>query len=120
MEFDSSQSLHRQALEALEAGRLEESVNLLRATVQESPSDSQAWNDLGVVMEALGNPCQAAHCYAQALRSQPFHREARANLFAMEMQTLARRRLREQAAQIVMSRIAPAGPLPRAARANSL
>lgn len=119
MEHNKSQSLHCQALEALDDGRLEESVHLLRAAVRQSPTDSQAWNDLGVVMEALGNPGQAVECYSQALRSHPFHREARANLFALEMQTVARRRLKGLAAQIVMSRIAPAGSFPLAARANS-
>jgi len=116
----SNQSLHQQALEALENGRIEESVHLLRAAVEQSPSDSQVWNDLGVVMEVLGNPHQAVECYSNALVSHPFHREARANLIALELQTMTRKRLKEQATQIVMSRIAPDGVLTLGARANSL
>lgn len=120
MDTDRSRSQHRLALEALEGGRLEEAVHLLRSAVGESHQNGQAWNDLGVVMEALGNPTQAARCYAQAMQVNPFHREARTNLFALEMQTMARRRMKEQAAQIVMSRIDPAGSTSRAARAISV
>lgn len=120
MESNNSQSFHCQALEALMEGRIEESVHLLRAAAEQAPSDSEVWNDLGVVMEALGNPGQAVDCYTRALQWHPFHREARANLFALEMQTIARRRMKEQAAHIVMSRIAPAGSRPFAVRANSL
>ncbi len=120
MHTDRSRSLHRLALAALEDGRLEEAVLFLRSAIRESSPNSQAWNDLGVVMEALGNPTQAAHCYAQALQVNPFHREARTNLFALEMQMIARKRMKEQAAQIVMSRINPAGSSSRAARAISV
>lgn len=120
MDTDRSRSLHSLALEALEGGRLEEAVLLLRASVRESGPNSQAWNDLGVVMEALGNPTEAERCYARALDVNPFHREARTNLFALEMQTIARRRMKEQAVQIVMSRINPAVSTSRAARAISV
>lgn len=120
MEPNNSPSFHCQALEALMEGRIEESVHLLRSALEETPSDSQAWNDLGVVMEALGNPGQAIDCYARALQWHPFHREARANLLALEMQTIARKRMKEQAAHIVMSRIAPAASRPFAVRASSL
>lgn len=109
MANDRSETLHRIALEALEMGRMEEAVAGLRQAVREDGDNSQAWNDLGVVMEALGNPTPAVECYTRALEISPFHREARSNLLNLELQTIARKRIREEAAQIFKSRMAPAG-----------
>ena len=119
MELGTSRSLHRLALQAIEAGGLEEAVLLLRSALKEDAQNSQAWNDLGVVMEILGNPTPAAECYTRALNANPFDREARANLVALELQAVARRRMKEQAVQIVMSRIEPAASRSTAARAIS-
>jgi Flp pilus assembly protein TadD len=112
-----SESLHRMALEALEAGLMEEAVARLRQAVSEDAENSQAWNDLGVVMEALGNPTPAVECYRRALEISPMHREARSNLLTLELQAITRQRMREEAAQIFRSRMAPAGVGFRSARA---
>jgi Flp pilus assembly protein TadD len=119
MDLETSRSLHQLALTALEEGRLEESVLLLRSAVRDHTPNPQAWNDLGIVMEILGNPSQAAECYSRALCMNPFHREARSNLLGLEMQTMLRKQMKQQAAQIVMSRIKPASSEAKIARAIS-
>lgn len=112
-----SETLHRMGLEALEAGRMEEAVARLRQAVSEDGENSQAWNDLGVVMEALGNPTPAVECYKRALEISPLHREARSNLMNLELQAITRQRMREEAAQMFRSRMTPAGVGLRSARA---
>lgn len=96
---------------------MEEAVAWLRQAVSADAENSQAWNDLGVVMEALGNPTPASECYRRTLEINPFHREARSNLLALELQALTRQRMKEQAAQIFNSRIVPEGFSFRPARA---
>lgn len=96
---------------------MEEAVAWLRQAVSEDGENSQAWNDLGVVMEALGNPTPAVVCYRRALEIRPDHQEARTNLFTLELQTLVRKQLKEEAAQIFRSRIAPPEAGFRSARA---
>ena len=114
-----SESSHRRALEALEAGRMEEAVAGLRRAVGEDEENCQAWNDLGVMMEALGNPTRAVECYSRAIAIDPLHREARSNLLNLEMQAITRLRMKEQAAQIFTSSMAAAGLGLRPARAIS-
>jgi Flp pilus assembly protein TadD len=104
-----SELFHRMALEALEAGRMEEAVAGLRRAVGEDVENCQAWNDLGVLMEALGNPTKAVQCYGRAIEIDPLHREARSNLLNLEMQAMTRQRMREEAAQIFKSSMAAAG-----------
>lgn len=101
---DRSTALRYLALKALDEGRLEEAVNLLRGATEANRSDAKAWNDLGVVMETLGNPSTAARCYTEALAVDPFHSEARMNLGSLQMETAARRQLKALGLQAVMSR----------------
>jgi Flp pilus assembly protein TadD len=71
---------HQAGLNALASDRLEDAVRSFRQAVQLNPRNDSAWNDLGVVMEALGNPMEAMGCYKQVLAHHPDHAQARANL----------------------------------------
>ena len=115
-----SNALHGLALLAVEQDRIEDAVALLRSAVAESPGNAAAWNDLGVVMEVLGNPRRAVECYALAIGADPAHMEARSNLIALGVQLEARRRMRETAPYAVMSKMGSAPRPVRAARANSV
>lgn len=85
------------ALQSLEAGRAEDAVHFLRETVFAVPSHANAWNDLGVLMEALGNHHEARRCYETALRANPRLLEAQSNLSllsnCMDLARLARRQI---------------------------
>lgn len=87
-------SSYRKALGALETGRAEDAVHHLRQTVTLDPEHANAWNDLGVLMEALGNHHEARRCYEAALRVNPDMFEAQSNLSllsnCMEMARWAR------------------------------
>jgi Flp pilus assembly protein TadD len=73
-------------VEALIEGRLEDAVFLLRQAVDADPGFGRAWNDLGVVMEALGNPLEAVRCYRRAVSSTSACREASSNLGLLALQ----------------------------------
>ncbi|MBI5085914.1 MAG: tetratricopeptide repeat protein [Acidobacteria bacterium] len=77
---------HRLGVEALEAQRYEDAVQALRRAVELDPSLGDVWNDLGVVMEALGNPREAVQCYRRALSVQPAQADARSNLGLLMLQ----------------------------------
>jgi Flp pilus assembly protein TadD len=102
----SADTLWRDGLEALESGRVEDAAHLLREAVRLDPQHGAAWNDLGVLMESLGNPTEAARCYQGALRSDPTHAEAARNLLALALQLQTRQMLKRTAAQAVRSRMA--------------
>ena len=69
-----------------EAGRLESAVIALRYSLELKPDSSDAWNDMGVVMEALGNPHEAVRCYKQAIAVEPVQIEAQSNLQMLMLQ----------------------------------
>lgn len=79
--------LHLEALQLLEQGLVQDAVLRLRQAVDQDPSCAPAWNDLGVILEALGNRRDAVHCYRQALRARPDMDEPRRNLMALAVQT---------------------------------
>lgn len=94
----SNPDLHyRNGLAALAAQRMEDAVSELREAVRLNPAMSAGWNDLGVVMEALGNPTDAMHCYGRAIEADPTHDEARENLASLTMQIDLAKALRRQA-----------------------
>ena len=53
--------------------------------MQPDPNHGAAWNDLGMVMEALGNPLEAIACYRRAIAAGPGGSEARQNLKMLAM-----------------------------------
>lgn len=94
---------NRRAQEFYEAGveqmgqqRWEEAVVLLRAALGLDPRHSSAANDLGVLMEALGNPSEALCYYRSAAEADPEHTEAQINLAALQMQMEMARALARQ------------------------
>ncbi len=82
---------------ALAQDRLEDTVRAFRLAVSLNPRYEAAWNDLGVVMEALGNPIEAMNCYRRVLEVRPDHRQARENLGMLWFQVRAASVLSRQA-----------------------
>lgn len=82
----SPDQLHCAALELLDSGCIEDAVRCLRRALDLDPLRAAAWNDLGVILETLGNRRDAVHCYRQALRAQPGMAEPRNNLFALALE----------------------------------
>lgn len=81
----------------LESGEPEKAVVALRGALELDPGMADAWNDLGVVMEALGNPYEALRCYRRTLNAAPLHAEARSNLTLLTLQMGMAQALRRQA-----------------------
>lgn len=77
---------HGAALQHLEAGRMEEAVKALRRAVEMDPSDARAWNDFGVLLEALGNRRDAMECYRRALSADPHAEEPKRNLMLLALE----------------------------------
>lgn len=88
---------HEAGISALASDRLEDAVRALRQAVSLDPRHVAAWNDLGVVMEALGNPLEAMNCYRNVLRLRPDHQQARENLGMLCFQVKAASVLSRQA-----------------------
>ena len=63
----TAKKYHRAGVDALGRNRPEDAVRALRLAVELDPGLEIAWNDLGVVMEALGNTNEAVRCYKRAL-----------------------------------------------------
>ncbi len=63
-----------------ELGRLDESIELLKAAITENQTDPQLWNALGTVVNAKGDIATSAIFYEEALRFDPKHVHARYNL----------------------------------------
>jgi Flp pilus assembly protein TadD len=76
----------RAGIRALHKGDFLAAVSALRLAIQLEPALGGAHNDLGVLMEALGNPSEAICCYRQALAADPKHADARRNLGMLLMQ----------------------------------
>ncbi len=93
----TAQDYHRMGVRALEAQRLEDAVIALRHAVELNPHMGRTWNDLGVVMEALGNPREAIRCYRQALAVQPDNQDAQGNLGMLMLQMNMAHTLRRHA-----------------------
>lgn len=80
---------HLAGLEFLVSGQVEDAVRWLRYAVDLDPGRASAWNDLGVILEALGNTSDAIYCYHRALQAQPDMDEPRRNLLALAVQAAA-------------------------------
>jgi Flp pilus assembly protein TadD len=85
----SAEQFHLAALELLSSGHVEDAVRSLRRALDLDPARAAAWNDLGVILEALGNRRDAISCYCRALRAQPAMQEPRRNLLALALQAAA-------------------------------
>jgi Flp pilus assembly protein TadD len=94
----SAAQFWQQGVELIAASRPMEAVAALRACVALDPGMAAAWNDLGVLMESLGNYGQARSCYEAALRASPNHREARQNCVALLLEFDLLRALHQAAA----------------------
>jgi Flp pilus assembly protein TadD len=70
----------------LQRGLVLDAVLRLRQAVDHGSSGAAAWNDLGVILEALGNRRDAVYCHQQALRARPGMKAAIRNLMALAIQ----------------------------------
>lgn len=70
----------------MQKGDLCRAASALRTAIQLDPSLVGAHNDLGVLMETLGNPSEALRCYRMALAANPRHPEAQCNLRSLLLQ----------------------------------
>ena len=77
---------HLDGVDALGRNRPEDAVRALRLAVELDPGLEAAWNDLGVVMEALGNSQEAMRCYKRALGVRVGFVVARTNLGMLTLQ----------------------------------
>jgi Flp pilus assembly protein TadD len=93
----TAKKYHRAGVDALGRNRPEDAVRALRLAVELDPKLVVAWNDLGVVMEALGNAHEAVRCYKRALALRPGSVEARSNLGMLMLQMELAQVLRRQA-----------------------
>lgn len=110
----TAKRFHRAGVEALGRNSWEDAVRALRISVELDPDLGVAWNDLGVVMEALGNASEAARCYRLAVAVGAAASEARTNLAMLQLQMEISRMERNQA---LTSSVAPWRPAAPAARA---
>ena len=93
----TAKKYHRAGVDALGRNRPEDAVRALRLAVELDPELAVGWNDLGVVMEALGNAHEAVRCYRRALVVRPGSVEARSNLGMLMLQMELAHVLRRQA-----------------------
>lgn len=92
----SAEYHRKRGLEAIEAQMLQDAVAEFRVALRLNPRFVKVWNDLGVVMEALGNYSDAMQCYGRALELDPCHLEARTNLLGLTIQMELARAFRHQ------------------------
>jgi Flp pilus assembly protein TadD len=92
-----SRRLYAASVAAIEQDRLEDAVETLRLLLEAAPGHSDAWNNLGVVMEALGNPGEALRCYRSALEADAGHAEARSNHTSLALNLALAAETRRQA-----------------------
>jgi len=81
-----AEALWRAGVERLAEDCVPEAVAIFRECTAAYPAFAPAHNDLGVLMEALGNPVQALACYRAALAADPCHRQARHNLASLSIE----------------------------------
>lgn len=93
----AAEACRQRALELLDDGQIEQSVLILRCAVECNPRNSRAWNDLGVVMETLGNSMEAVRCYRRSIALEPGRSEARQNLGMLLLQIGMAQALQRQA-----------------------
>lgn len=93
----AAEECRMRALELLDAGRVGEALAGLRLAVEHNPRNFKAWNDLGVVLETVGNPLDAVRCYRRSVALEPGRTEARQNLGMLLLQIGLAQALERQA-----------------------
>lgn len=111
------QALHRRALEALEDNRPLDAARALRQAILRAPAWARLWNDLGVVLEALGHPAEALRCYRTALDRDASHPEAKDNYNQLKRQMNFARLLQVQ--PWTSTTATPARPVSAAAKCRA-
>ena len=79
-ERSKAEQLNRQARRALEQSDGTEALRLFKAGIEAFPFFAGNHNDLGALLWQIGEKDRAYQCFAQALKCDPGHREARENL----------------------------------------
>jgi len=74
------QSLHEEAIDAMKAGDIDESLRLLEKLVTEEPDHALAHNDLGVLYYKKGNRAKALLHFRKAIELEPVNTGFSANL----------------------------------------
>jgi Flp pilus assembly protein TadD len=95
--MSSAEAAYRRGVAYLDHDQLEEALHAFRTAVHLDPYHSDAYANLGVLMEVLGNPHDALHCYEAALAADPAHARARTNLAMLKVALQMARALRAQA-----------------------
>lgn len=93
----AAEACRKHALDLIDAGQTHEGMMVLRCAVECNPRNSRAWNDLGVVLETLGNSMEAVRCYRRAIALEPGRSEARQNLGMLLLQIGMAQALQRQA-----------------------
>jgi tetratricopeptide (TPR) repeat protein len=71
---------YRQALDKLEAGKLQKALSLLDGVTEKRPDFAEAWNNKGSIYLTTGNYPEAKRSFEKALQIKPEYPKARANL----------------------------------------
>ncbi|MDR1045021.1 MAG: tetratricopeptide repeat protein [Candidatus Adiutrix sp.] len=61
-------------------GRAREALDLLQRFLEEAPENVRAWNDLGAILQALGQSEAAEEAFRRAVALAPDRRDSRSNL----------------------------------------
>ena len=61
-------------------GKINESLNVIKKTIQLNPQDSTNYNNLGVILKELNRVDEAQECFYKAIKLQPEYAEAHYNL----------------------------------------
>jgi cytochrome c-type biogenesis protein CcmH/NrfG len=85
------------AIQLMEQEKWEEAAAGLRHAIAHNPGNGASWYDLGMLMEAFGNPEDALECFAMAERLDPRRRQARESARRLRQELEQTRSLRDQA-----------------------
>ncbi len=77
---DATAAQLKQAIVAIQSGRLEEARRMLAAVLQQDPDNAEAWVWLG---KAVDGPEKRKECFSRALRLDPDNQEARQGMVAL-------------------------------------
>jgi len=81
---DRAEALRRTAHAAHAEGRWTDAIRILKEAIEAFPLDATVYNDLGAVLWDAGEGQRALGYFERALRINPHHQDARANLTAAQ------------------------------------